>query len=163
AGLRAHFTDFAVNAGRVWVHGAELQESDGNVAGPYTGRGLYGDGEFWSGAVLSDTLVVEYLPAPGAALSDEPPFTVAEVSHLVSGYLRGEADKAGGSDPKAAAAPCNLDVSCYSDWSGTASAVAHITFEDSQGSWVCSGTLLNTRNSSRIPYFLTANHCIADD
>jgi uncharacterized protein (TIGR03437 family) len=35
-----------------------------------------------------------------------------------------------------------------------------IVFESGSGTFSCSGTLLNTRNNSFIPYFLTAAHCV---
>jgi len=41
--LRVQIGEFAAGAGRVWVHNGV--EADG----PYTGAGIYGNGEFWSG------------------------------------------------------------------------------------------------------------------
>ena len=42
-----------------------------------------------------------------------------------------------------------------------ADAVASILFDDDEGTFVCSGTLLNdTLDESFIPYFLTAHHCV---
>src|SRR5262249_50701956 len=40
---------------------------------------------------------------------------------------------------------------------------ARMSFEQDGGTYMCTGTLLNTRNSSNIPYFLTANHCISTE
>ena len=54
-------------------------------------------------------------------------------------------------------------MTCYPDWAETAKAVAHIVFERDGSSYVCSGTLVNTRSGRGTPYFLTAQHCIADD
>ena len=45
--MRIHFRDFAIGAGSLWLHSAS-----GQVVGPYTGSGLYGDGDFWSGIVF---------------------------------------------------------------------------------------------------------------
>jgi V8-like Glu-specific endopeptidase len=44
---------------------------------------------------------------------------------------------------------------------GASHAVAQLNFVDTQGSFVCSGGLLNTTNSSMVPYLLTANHCFS--
>ena len=55
--MRIHFRDFAIGAGSLWLHSAS-----GQVVGPYTGSGLYGDGDFWSGIVFGDSLTIEYLP-----------------------------------------------------------------------------------------------------
>ena len=59
-----------------------------------------------------------------------------------------------------AAADCHLDATCYPEWSSSASGVALIVFETSEGSYACSGTLLNNRRQDLTPYFLTAAHCV---
>ena len=58
------------------------------------------------------------------------------------------------------AADCHLDATCYPEWSSSASGVALIAFETSEGSYACSGTLLNNRRQDLTPYFLTAAHCV---
>jgi len=72
AALRVHFKDFHAGAGKVWVHNGK------DRYGPYSGDGLYGDGEFWSHVVPGDRLIIEY-EGPGRAA---PPFQVPELSHL---------------------------------------------------------------------------------
>ncbi|MEN6534331.1 MAG: trypsin-like peptidase domain-containing protein [Bryobacteraceae bacterium] len=59
------------------------------------------------------------------------------------------------------AASCEVDYSCYSTWADTGESVGMIIFESDGGTYACSGTMLNTRNSSFTPYFLTASHCIS--
>jgi lysyl endopeptidase len=62
-----------------------------------------------------------------------------------------------------AAASCNLDVSCYSTpWSDTKKSVALMDFVEAGYSYSCTGTLLNDRAASNIPFFLSANHCVSD-
>lgn len=151
AGLRIEFARFDVGAGRVWIHSAE-----GAVDGPYTARGLFGDGAFWTETLFGNSVTVEYEPASSAG--DDVPFEVRSVAHVFPGYFDVEQ-----SGEKEAAAPCHLDVACYPDWADTARSEARLVFEKDGGSYFCSGTLLNTRNSSRVPYFLTANHCIDTD
>ncbi|MBM3798061.1 MAG: hypothetical protein FJW31_29390 [Acidobacteria bacterium] len=91
AGVRIHFRDFNLRGGRLWLHDGTGAESA--IAGPYEGRGLWNDGEFWSGSVLAERIVVEYEPAAGSsrvsfdAASGELPFTIAEISHLLPGAL----------------------------------------------------------------------------
>ena len=59
---------------------------------------------------------------------------------------------------------CHLDVTCYPEWSSSATGVARIFFETSEGgSFVCSGTLLNNRLQDLTPYFLTAAHCVGTE
>ena len=59
------------------------------------------------------------------------------------------------------AADCHLDATCYPEWSSSATGVALIVIETSEGgSRGCSGTLLNNRRQDLTPYFLTAAHCV---
>ena len=74
--MRVHFRDFAIGAGSLWLH-----SEDGQTVGPYTGSGLYGDGDFWSGIVFGDSLAIEYLPDPAAA-GEAVPFQIVAISHI---------------------------------------------------------------------------------
>ena len=74
--MRIHFRDFAIGAGSLWLHSAS-----GQVVGPYTGSGLYGDGDFWSGILFGDSLTIEYLP-DGASAKEAAPFQIVEISHI---------------------------------------------------------------------------------
>ena len=74
--LRVHFRDFAIGSGSLWLH-----SEDGQTVGPYSGSGLYGDGDFWSGIVFGDSLTIEYLPDPAAA-GEAVPFRIVEISHI---------------------------------------------------------------------------------
>ena len=156
-GIRLHFTGFAAGSGRLWVHDGSSELSQ--IAGPYAGMGPYNDGDFWSDVVMSDSAVIEYQPAGRAVRRGLPPFQIAEISHIFSDPQPGPKEDLS----RAAAATCNLDSTCYSEWADTAKAVGRISFESGGGSFVCSGTLLNTRNNSGDLLFLTANHCIDTD
>ncbi|MFZ2171062.1 MAG: trypsin-like serine protease [Methylococcaceae bacterium] len=54
----------------------------------------------------------------------------------------------------------NTDV--YPALEQAASATAQIHFINNGGSFLCTGTLLNDKGSTKIPWLTTANHCIAD-
>ena len=156
--MRVHFTDFSVGAGRVWVYAALGDTAE--VDGPYTGRGTYEDGDFWSASIPGDTLVVEYRPAAGQPDSAALPFTIGEISHhWEDPVLRLPGDPA---SPKAAAW-CNLDYKCYDPWANAGQSVAYIRYIQYPYVYSCSGGLLNTRNGSQQPYFLTANHCLSTE
>ncbi len=156
-GMRVEFENFAAGSGRVWIH-------DGvTVDGPYSGRGLYEDGHFWSGAIASSSVIIEYQPGPDAAWELEPPFTIRGLTHQVRSALSSALDlgpDAGAKDP---ADYCELDVNCYSGWQGAASSVGQISFIDGGNEILCSGALVATRDNSFIPYFLTAGHCINNE
>ena len=150
--LRLKFVNFQVGAGTVWV----LDAQGATAAGPYTGGGPFGDGAFWADLVTGASLTVAYEPADPTAT--EVPFGLKELSH------RFAATKAAGTSVKlAAAATCALDVACYPEYSGPASAVALMYFESDGGSYQCSGSLVTSRSSPAVPLFLTANHCISTD
>ena len=103
--LRVHFWDFAIGSGSLWLH-----SEDGQAVGPYSGSGLYDDGDFWSGIVFGDSLTIEYLPDPAEA-GEAVPFQIVEISHIWGEVLEDGSDdgvqwpKAAreGSDPSGAA------------------------------------------------------------
>ena len=81
--MRVHFRDFAIGAGKLWLYSA-----DGQTVGPYTGSGLYGDGNFWSDIISGDSLTIEYLPDP-VVTEEAVPFQIVEISHIWSGAFGG--------------------------------------------------------------------------
>jgi hypothetical protein len=148
-GVRVEFRNFSVGEGKVWV-------DDGvHSAGPYSGTGLFDDGHFWSGTVPSESVTLEYVPAPGAPTEGAPPFEVRTISHQARKTLL--ATDAGSTDP---ADYCHLDPNCYPDWKPAMSMVGQLTFEESGSEYLCSGSLVATRDNSFKPYLLTAGHCI---
>jgi len=175
AGLRIHFSGFAAGAGRVWVHAGDL------IDGPYSGDGPYGNGDFWSGTVDGEIAVIEYAAAPGARTGNAPPFRIRSVAHqaisvarelspqpaLFLAPLDGPATSIEIGRKIDPAASCNLDVNCYPDWQDSKRSVAHIQFEETQGpeqgTFLCSASLVATRDNSFKPYLLTAGHCIHDE
>jgi hypothetical protein len=144
---------YAPSGGEVFeVTAAEIRET--------IGRNLYFDEDtieartFWSPIVEGDTLVVE-LELPSGVLPEEVRITSPIVSHMVTSALSGF------EMPKAAAS-CNIDATCYQGtWASEMNAVARFIYTTEGASYVCSGTLVADRdNSTFIPYFLSANHCV---
>ena len=84
--MRIHFRDFAIGAGSLWLH-----SEDGQVVGPYTGSGLYGDVDFWSGIVFGDSLTIEYLP-DGESAEEAVPFEIVAISHVWDDAFGGDVD-----------------------------------------------------------------------
>lgn len=211
-GLRVEFSNFSVGEGKVWVHSGAM------VDGPYTARGPYGNGEFWSGTVDGESAVIEYEAPSGDEngapvtllvgpsvnplvdpwVNDAPPFHVHRIAHkavspqaaaIGSAATIGSGTSIGvasafefawsgivnlGINPVTKtkriidpAASCNQDVNCYSDWMTAKKSVALIQFEETsgpqQGTFLCSGALVATRDNSFDPYLLTAGNCIHDE
>jgi hypothetical protein len=144
AAIRVQFSSFSVGNGQVWLYSTDHSK----VIGPYTGTGIDGTGEFWSNTLHADTAVVEYQPGDS---SGSVPFEIAKAA-LISTDV-----------PVTVPFGCQLDVSCYSDWSQTSSGVATYTFHKDGAVFYCNGALVNNTNNDFTPYFLTSSACISDD
>ena len=147
SGIGVHFRNFALADGEeVYVYGTGPNSI---VFGPFTDKGPWGGGEFWSGTVDGDTAVIEFYKKPG---ENGEGFAIFEISHILAELdwrLRpNEPDVLG----------CQIDASCYGD--REKDAVGRILFNNN-GMFVCTGTLLNDLAEDRTPYFLTANHCVS--
>ena len=147
-GLRVEFDHFNAGDGRVWLHDGD------NVAGPYSGKGPHDNGHFFSETVFSESAILEYEPSADRAAELQPPFEVRSIAHQ---RLTAMDLAASTKDP---ADYCELDANCYADWKSTLSSVGQITFVDGGVAYLCSGSLVATRDNSFKPYFLTAGHCI---
>lgn len=110
---------------------------------------------YWTPVIEGDTQIVEVELAPGLSLEDVD-MALPELSHLFQAAVDSSRYEA------TAVSPCHNDVSCYAAWSPESNATARMIFTKSGASYLCSGTLLNyLNNTTYIPYFLTANHCIS--
>jgi hypothetical protein len=155
--VRVHFRDFDALSGQVWVYapGAEF------ALAPFTGKGIFGDGEFWSASVEGETAIVT-LVRSSQSTPAHLPFTIDAITHQWTVQDENDSGQALQGPNTDDAASCNLDVSCYAAYSGFATAVARYGYiGDDGGQYVCSGSLINTTSGSFKPYFLTAHHCIS--
>lgn len=150
-GIRVEFGDFSVGEGKVWLH------ADGQVAGPYTGRGIYGNGRFWSSTIFAEAVTLEYEPAAATDAGARPPFEVRAISHLARPAAQFAGAQTGQQDT---ADYCHLDPNCFPEWKGAMGSVAHLMYEEDGARYSCSGSLVATRDNSFKPYLLTAGHCI---
>jgi uncharacterized protein (TIGR03437 family) len=150
AAVRVKIDGFA--GGTLWVH----DESGELTDGPYTDRGPFGDGSFWTGSVPGDTVVLEFFPAGNG---DRPSFRVDSIGHFwVAPFSTGRP-----AADRRLAANCHIDFRCEPDWRGTGSSVASYNFVRGGSFFVCSGALLNSTSQNKQPYFLTAAHCVDSD
>ena len=148
SGIGVHFRNFDLADGdQVYVYGPA---ADSIVFGPFTNKGPWASGEFWSGTLSGDTAVIEFYTRTGESRKE---FEIFEVSHIfseLSSQLRADQPDS---------LPCEPDASCYADIEKNA--VGRFVFNKNGGTFVCTGTLLNDRVQDEIPYFLSANHCVA--
>lgn len=154
--LRVHFRAFRLpeNAGLY------LYSEDGQVFGPYTGRGPHGDGDFWSHSLVGEQLYLQlrHFGAPSDEDLKQTSFNVAGVAHFRPRALGEQCSYN---------ADCVVNLACATGVNNTAIAdselaVAHMQWISGPYIYMCSGGLLaDNDTSSSIPYFLTANHCIS--
>ena len=136
SGIGVHFRNFALADGED-VYGTATNSI---VFGPFTDKGHWGSGEFWSGTVDADTVVIEFYKK-----TDEngQGFEIFEISHILA-----ELDwRLRSNEPDVL--NCEVDASCFGD--NEKNAVASIMFNDNGD--VCTGTLLNNVAQDGLPIF----------
>ena len=110
---------------------------------------------YWSPNLGGEAITVE-IEIPAGAATSEVRVSIPRLSHVfLNVHKLDSIEKIGQS------ASCNLDVPCKATYNEISKSVAVADFVDNGTGYVCSGTLLNDRMSSGIPYFLSANHCIS--
>ena len=107
-------------------------------------------GEFWTPVVPGDSAIIELFVPAGTT----PPTLVVE---QVAGGYRDFFGHSGG-PYMVKQGSCNNDVICPEGdpWRDEIRSVA---VYQRNGSWACTGTLINDVPGSLTPWFLTANHC----
>lgn len=154
-GLRVQFTGFNMPAGAALF----LYTEEGQVFGPYTGRGPLDNGKFESNTLAGDsiTLQVRQTGRTNQRAMRETRFRITGLGHIRPRFMAGECGYN---------ASCVVNAACSSDpaVSDAEKAVAHMLFRSGRGYYICSGGLIDDNDvSNNLPLFLTANHCISKD
>ena len=102
--------------------------------------------------IPGDELIVELHIPPGVVKKSN--LMIGAINHdylNIFNKLKGENFGDSGS--------CNIDLSCLNSnlWNEVGSSVCKIIVD---GTFLCSGTLVNNTNNDGTPYFLTAAHCL---
>lgn len=151
--LSLGFTTYDMPAGgKLFIYSQDGKE----VLGPYTERDNARHGQLWTPLIHSDDVVVE-LDIPLAEVGNLK-LTLGAINH---GY-RGIQTLQPVMDELASYSEwCEIDVNCsYGDgWRDQIRSVAlyQITLDD--GTFLCTGSLVNNTAQDNKPYFLTAFHC----
>ncbi len=120
--------------------------------GPFTAADAAG-GTFWTPTCFSADVALE-CRAPASVAPESLALRVARVAHLYR-------DPIALLETRAFAGACNLDVTCYPAWAGTARGVGGLGTIGLTGSLWCTGSLIvDLDPCTQTPYLLTANHCI---
>jgi hypothetical protein len=166
--LRVHFSDFSLPANaRLYIYNL-----NGEAFGPYTGN----SGDFWSNTVSGSVAYVQLRYFGTVSNNDlqSTRFVIEDIGYLGEKFLlpylqqlREYSEQISQTEEHCSYnADCIEDASCYS---GTAInnakyAVAHMQWIEMPWLYYCTGGLVaDTVDTSQIPYFLTANHCVNTD
>ena len=123
----------------------------------YARRGPSGSGAFWTGSTLGEVCHL-VIVVPASALEED---LYATLSHIVRRHASEERFPANGLVAQDNDLPCHDDVVCSGAVGSERNAVVKLSYVSSNREFICSGVLLNDKASdSRIPWLLTANHCI---
>lgn len=169
--LRLQFSDLDLQPG-VELY---LYNEDGQVWGPYTGRGPEGNGQLWSPATFGDVVRIHVRAGDPSSLAGSH-FTLAAAMHLgarlqpLQNAIR--ARYAVGPSPDdigfcgVQVPDCTIDAMCrlssFPGLDSAAESIAHIVFNEGGSAYICTGAYLaQSGNAPQQPYFMTANHCFS--
>jgi len=155
--IRLHFKNFDLPNGVALF----LYNESGQARGPYLGKGLDEDGEFWGHTIFGERTVIQLHANPDADL-ESVRFDIVELLPTNDRFLLAK-----GYNDRVAHKLCDENVDCVknamcqSGFNTFKKAAAHIKFIENGHSYYCSGALINDTAPGAIPWFTTANHCIA--
>jgi hypothetical protein len=126
------------------------------IYGPLNSQQNLSNSNFFLTDVIKGESVVFYLHCPIEKIQDAK-LSISRVVHgyrnMFSSILMSGSIKAAGS--------CEKDIACYPDWNNESDGVARILL--SNGSSVCTGSLLNNTAQNFRGFILTAFHCVDYD
>ena len=148
--LRLRLDDAVLPEGStVWVYGP--------IGSPIAfGSELAYNGTIWTPAVDGPQVYVDVEVPKGAGAAS---FKIAAALELLSDLQLGIA-KPFDSPTCLEDAKC-ITTSKFDSLDFSKRAIAQLQFVTAEGSFVCTGALLNDRNSTGTPYLLTAHHCFS--
>lgn len=149
ASINLGFTSYTMpEGGTLFVYATDRSQ----VIRGFTTADNEDHGELWVPPVFSDDIIVE-LTLP-TAVKDQMVLALTRINHGYRGFnLKGVAG-----DKALLSGSCNVDVNCPEGvpWQDQIAGVAAIVIE---GSFACTGFMINNATLDRKPYFMTAFHC----
>lgn len=138
------------------------------VFGPYAWEELQPVSR-WSPVLEGASAIIDIELAPGASPAGRF-LTIPLVSHLTAAGADLALEQIKRVGDIGRAGKCNVDIACVanpsSDLLNASASVAQIVFTDAGNTYLCTGSLVNSRDASgvsqQIPYFVTANHCVGN-
>ncbi len=125
------------------------------ILGAYTARNNTKSYNFLTGIIDGNTTIVEYYEPKW--VTNEGNFRIFRVD-----ALKETMDEASSGIGFGTSAKCNINVNCPQgeDWQAVKRSVCRIMMVAQEGTFWCSGTLLNNTLSDGKPYVLSGDHCV---
>jgi hypothetical protein len=146
--LNLGFTRYHMpDGGHLFFYAADGSE----VVRPFSADDNHDHGELWTPVIHHDEVIVE-VTLPDESYIPQLELELGAINPGYRGFLAGPAD--GGER----SGSCNVDVICPEGdlWRDQIKSSGVYT---RNGSWTCSGAMVNNTAFDKTPYFLTANHC----
>jgi lysyl endopeptidase len=141
-------------SGKMFIYAGD----ESHVLGPFTEDDNKKHGQLWTPVIHSDDIVVEV--TIGASEAEQLELELTSINHGYRGLRRFfKGDKSLGDSGY-----CNVSVACQEgdDWRDQIRSVAVYSFWDPDGSYQCTGVLVNNTARDDTPYFLSAFHCFSN-
>lgn len=151
-----YYDEFYIpDGGRLFIYNADKT----SVLGAYTGSTNPLGKEFATELLPGDEFVMEYVFTSGNNKAEPPRIRIGGVMYgynYLDRYKTGSL-RVGYKDSGA----CEVNVNCPEGdtWQNHKKGVARIITRIGNGSYYCTGSLVNNTSGNVIPYFLTAYHC----
>jgi len=126
-----------------------------DILGPFTEDDNKKHGQLWTPVIRSDDIVVE-VSVP-ASQAEHLELELTSINHGYRGFRRGGKGVTGLGN----SGYCNVNVACPDGdpWRDQIRSVATYSFWEPDGSYQCTGVLVNNTAEDDTPYYLTAFHC----
>lgn len=137
---------FLPHSAELWVY----TDDQSIMRGPYNDTFNKNHGFFWVGDVPADHMNIKI------TVSDkEKQYLSFKINNITRGFHKYW------EEPTYKSGSCNVDVACpeSAGWEAEISSVGRYTFSTSEGSFLCTGQLLNNTAQDGKPIFSTADHC----
>lgn len=142
--------------------GAEMYFYDATgylVLGRYLSDDVKPDSTFFTQAIPGETVYIEYhIPQ---SCSDNGELLISELCHGYKDFLRDDMLPSRKGAIGNSEGNCHINIACATadNYRDQSHAVCCITISTTQGTYLCSGTLMNNTALDKTPYVLSAHHC----
>jgi hypothetical protein len=159
--IHAYYDKFYLPEGAKFFVYSEKTEQSEVITSEFLGSSFENPRKFATGLIYGETIVFEYWQ-PASVHGN----AVIEISRLDYGYrdVRNDFDELQNMTLNLSL-DCNIDINCWQGggWQNWKRAVARIIINGPEGSFGCTGALINNTRNDFTPFFLTANHCLAGE